>query len=116
MTDYGSGIRHRIGNFMYAEGALRRRTVGGVDFIIGIAGAYNAYGLIGPERNGIFVLDDTAKRVVLDRDCEVYSGYNGPSKAQWARLEEIADLDDSTFIHWLVSHPRCRLDAGELLP
>lgn len=65
---YASGIANRIGNYHYADGALRRRTVGGIDYLVGIAGAYNAFGLIGSEHNGIFVLDDTNKNVILDQD------------------------------------------------
>ncbi len=62
-----AGIANQIGPFMHADGALRRRTVGGIDYIIGIAGAYNAFGLIGSEHNGIFVLDDTNGNFIGDR-------------------------------------------------
>ena len=104
-----AGIKNQIGPFMYADGALRRRTVGGVDYLVGIAGAYNAYGLIGPEHNGIFVLDATNKQVVLDRYEEQSSGYNGPSEHQWAVLGDIMRLDDADFIEFITTDARSRL-------
>lgn len=106
-----NGIQNRIGNYHYADGALRRRTVGGTDYLIGIAGAYNACGLIGPEHNGIFVLDDTNKAVVLDRDTPQSSGYNGPSKAQWDRLAYYCKCDASDFLDLIHDNPRSRLAA-----
>lgn len=106
-----TGIQNRIGNYHYADGALRRRTVDGTDYLIGIAGAYNAYGLIGPEHNGIFVLDDTNKTVVLDRDTPQSSGYHGPSKAQWERLAHYCKCSDADFIDLIYDNPRSRLAA-----
>ena len=34
------GIKNSIGPYMYADGALRRRKVGKIEYLIGIAGAY----------------------------------------------------------------------------
>lgn len=102
------GIRNQIGPFMYADGALRRRVIGGITYAIGIAGAYNAGGLIGPEYNGIFVLDDTNKRVLTDRESEESSGYFGPSKAQWDALKTAMQLPEKAFLHWIQSTPRYR--------
>jgi hypothetical protein len=104
-----NGIKNRIGQYHYADGALARRTVQGIDYIIGIAGAYNAYGLIGSEYNGIFILDDTNKRVVLDRDTPEPSGYHGPSAAQKARFDEIVGLSNKAFLSLILAHPRSRL-------
>ncbi len=105
-----NGIKNRIGNYHYADGALRRRTVNGVDYIVGIAGAYNAFGLIGTEQNGIFILDDTNKAVVLDRDTESRNGgYNGPSQAQWDRLEQLMTCPAKAFYTELLTNPRSRL-------
>jgi hypothetical protein len=106
-----NGIQHRIGNYHYADGAMRRRTVNGIDYLVGIAGAYNAYGLIGPEHNGIFILDDTSKVVVLDRDTEISSGYHGPSQAQWDRLKELMTCSPKAFYTELLTNPRSRLAA-----
>lgn len=106
-----AGIKNQIGPFMYADGAIRRRTVDGIDYIVGIAGAYNAFGLIGPEHNGIFVLDDTNKQVVLDRYEEQSSGYNGPGEHQWAVLGNIMRNDDEDFIEFITTNERSRLAA-----
>jgi hypothetical protein len=106
-----TGISNQIGNYMHADGAVRRRTVGDTDYLIGIAGAYNAFGLIGSEHNGIFVLDDSNKRVVLDRDTEISSGYYGPSQAQWDRLKEFMTCAPKDFINLISNHERSRLAA-----
>jgi hypothetical protein len=106
-----AGISKQTGPYMHAEGAVRRRTVNGVDYLIGIAGAYNAFGLIGSEHNGIFVLDDTNKRVVLDRDTEISSGYHGPSQAQWDRLKEFMTCAPKAFNNLISNHERSRLAA-----
>jgi hypothetical protein len=106
-----NGIQHRIGNYHYADGALRRRTVGGIDYLVGIAGAYNAFGLIGSEHNGIFVLDDTNKAVVFDRDTEISSGYHGPSQRQWDRLKELMTCSDDAFRVELLTNERSRIAA-----
>jgi hypothetical protein len=106
-----NGIANRIGNYHYADGALRRRTVNGIDYLVGIAGAYNAYGLIGPEHNGIFILDDTNKQVILDRDTEISSGYHGPSQAQWNRLKELMTCSAKAFLAELTNNARSRLAA-----
>lgn len=108
-----AGIANQIGPFMYADGALRRRTVDGTDYIIGIAGAYNAFGLIGAEHNGIFVLDDTNALVVLDQHKREHTGYFGPSYDQWGELGLIYDLPDDAFISFIKTHPRSRIAAEQ---
>lgn len=106
---YATGISHRIGQFHYAgEHVLARRTVNNREFVIGIAGAYNARGLIGSEKNGIFVLDDTAKNVVMDEHFKEASGYNGPSDRQTAEFERVKALSDKDFMTFLTTHPRYR--------
>jgi hypothetical protein len=103
------GIQNRIGNYMHADGAVRRRRIGKRDYIIGIAGAYNAFGLIGPEHNGLFILDDTKKRVVLDRHAESpQGGYFGPSREQWAELERVMKMEPEHFKTFCANHPRAR--------
>jgi len=110
-NDMSNGIANRMGNYHHADGAVRRRTVNGIDYIIGIAGAYNAYGLIGSEHNGIFILDDTNKQVILDRDTEISSGYHGPSQAQWDRLRELVTCSTKAFYRELLTNQRSRLAA-----
>lgn len=58
-------------------------------FRVILYGAYNARGLIGPEFNGIAVLDEDQKAVVVDNIAKQDSGYFGPSpdqRAEFARL------------------------------
>jgi len=106
------GLKNRIGPYHYADGCLRRRKVGKTNYLVGIAGAYNAFGLIGPEHNGIFVLDDTHKTVVLDRHCEnPDGGYFGPTKAQWRELERLMNEGPRGFKDFIRCHPRNRLTA-----
>ena len=103
-----TGIANRIGNYLHADGAARRYKIGGDIYVIGIAGAYDAFGLIGPEHNGIFILNDTRKAVVLDRHCPQSSGYFGPSKEQWAELKRIAELPAAAFRNFCENNPRFR--------
>lgn len=102
-------MNNRIGNYHYADGALRRRTVAGTDYLVGIAAAYNAYGLIGPEHNGVFILDDTRKSVVLDQDTPEQSGYHGPSQRQWDRLAQLMRMPEAEFLSFIATHPRSRI-------
>jgi hypothetical protein len=102
------GIQNRIGPYLYADGAVRRRVIGKTTYIVGIAGAYDAFGLIGPEHNGLFVLDDTNKRVLTDRVAEETTGYHGPSKAQWQALERVMKLPARQFQSWIEESPRYR--------
>lgn len=107
------GIESRTGQYLHAHGAARRYKIGGTTYVIGIAGAIDAFGLIGPEYNGIFILDDDAKRVVLDRHCEIASGYHGPSKEQWAEMQRIAELPLTAFRNFCKNHPRFRGQLGQ---
>lgn len=106
-----SGIKNRIGQYHYADGAIARRTVDGTDYVILIAGAYNAFGLIGPEHNGITVLDDTNKCVVLDRHAPEPSGYYGPSATQRIIFDKLLQKSDAGFLLFIAEHPRSRLEA-----
>lgn len=103
-----NGISNRIGQYLHADGAARRYSIGGTNYVIGIAGAYDAFGLIGPEHNGLFILNDDEKCVVLDRHCEESSGYHGPSRAQWAEFERVANLPLTAFRNFVKNHPRYR--------
>lgn len=102
-------IGKQIGPFMYSPAApFERRTVQGRTFIVSVAAAYNAMGLIGPEHNGLFILDDTAKQVVMDRHCEESSGYFGPSKRQITEHARVMALSDADFIAFIKASPRYR--------
>ena len=66
-------------------------------FRIILYGAYNAHGLIGPEFNGVAVLDEDNKRVLTDRLAQAQSGYHGPTRDQVRYFKELQDVDWDTF-------------------
>lgn len=107
-------IGAQIGPFMYSPDAspLERRKCEGRDLIIGIASAYNAFGLIGPEHNGIFILDDTGKSVVLDRFAEQSSGYYGPSELQIAARAKLMAMTDAELMTFIRGNPNYRGSLG----
>ena len=61
----------QIGPFVYGENLVKR-----FDYTLGVALAYNAFGLIGPEKNGIFILDQKRMAVVLDEQLRQF-GFGG---------------------------------------
>lgn len=102
-------IEKQIGPFHYnGDHPPVERTVNGTSFLIGIATAYNAFGLIGTEQNGVFILDDTNKQVVLDRHAEGAAGGYGPSPDQIAARDELLALDDAAFLDFIEANPRFR--------
>src|SRR4051812_36614379 len=96
----GAGIENQIGPFMYADGALFEKAFGGRLFRIVIAGARNA-GIIGPEDNGIAVLDEDNQAIVIDQHIREGSGYFGPSERQKAEAERIMGMDWKQFTSFL---------------
>jgi hypothetical protein len=54
--------------------------------------AYDAFGLIGSEHNGIAVLNETDKNVVLDQYCRQSSGYDGVGDHVIKKAEELCEL------------------------
>jgi hypothetical protein len=78
------------------------------NFRIILYGALDAYGLIGPEMNGIAILDEDNKSVVLDGECPQASGYYGPSREQLDRWGEIVDFDWLEFKNFVNKHPKSR--------
>lgn len=120
----GAGIACRIGNYHHAAGALReasfelprkgrQRKARRRTFKVGIAGAYNAFGLIGSECNGLFILDEDLRRVVLDEHGREGSGYNGPSTTQWVELARVCSLSWDDFRAFVNGHKRARYNLDE---
>lgn len=105
-------MQTQYGPYLCFDEYVCRRTINDTDYIVGIAAAYNIFGLIASEKNGIFVLDDTNKRVILDEDTRQAFGYQGPSDAQEARLHEIMGMDPPDFSALILYHPRSRLKEG----
>jgi hypothetical protein len=60
-------------------------------------GAYNAFGLIGSEHNGICVLNEDDKNVVSDGILSVDSGYFGPAKVQLDLFDKMVKMKASEF-------------------
>lgn len=77
-------------------------------FRVIVYGAYNAYGLIGTENNGIAVLDEDRMQVVLDGHCPQDTGAYGPSDEQMVEWRRICKMDASEFMEFCNSHPRLR--------
>lgn len=77
-------------------------------FRVVLYGAYNAYGLIGTENNGIAVLDEDSARVVLDGHLPQDTGSFGPSEEQVLEWNRICGLGGYEFVEFCNSHPMCR--------
>lgn len=60
-------------------------------------GAYDAFGLIGSEYNGICVLNEDEMNVVTDNMLNVDSGYFGPAKIQIELFDKIIKMPNATF-------------------
>ena len=102
-------MKHQIGPYMFSYPIWRKR-VGSTHYIIGFADAYNARGLIGPEHNGIFVLDETRKMIVLDRHTPLETGYFGPNEDIFAEFSRLKALTPKAWRAWVSAHPRTRPD------
>ena len=70
---------------------------------------YDAHGLIGCESNGIAVLDEDHKQVLLDQEAAETTGYHGASNAQVKRFDAILDMNWVQFREWVNTHPRNRI-------
>lgn len=122
-----NGISNRIGPYHYADGAmedieLERAGESGVPpmikrhFKIIIAGAFNAFGLIGSEHNGIVILDNDNKLVILDEHARADSGYYGPTNHQVDEFEKILKMNYEQFMVFCRTHPRSRTPELDLTP
>lgn len=80
----------------------------GRKFCVALYGAYNAGGLIGPEHNGICVLDLDRTSVVLDGHCPQDSGYYGPSEDQIREWERICSMSQEEFFQFCNGHQNLR--------
>jgi hypothetical protein len=81
---------------------------GGRKFRVVVYGAYNAMGLVGPENNGIAVIDEDRKCVVLDGHLPQDTGYYGPSEDQVYEWNRIIRLPLADFLEFCNSHERSR--------
>lgn len=96
--EVGTRATTRVSQFEMVSGDVtihfvsKKRT-----FRILLYGAYNAMGLIGPEMNGIAVLDEDNKCVLTDGLAREESGYFGPSRSQIKYFNELVESDWETF-------------------
>ena len=73
--------------------------------------AYNAFGLIGSESNGVAVLDEDNHSVVCDEIAKESTGYFGVSNTQVAFAERLStDATWKEFRNVVNNHPRKRYD------
>ena len=84
------------------------RTCCGRTLRIVLYGAYNALGLIGPEMNGIAILDEDARCVVLDGHLQEDTGYFGASRRQVLEYSRILGMTDDELEEFIAEHPRTR--------
>jgi hypothetical protein len=70
--------------------------------------AYNAFGLIGSECNGIVVFDDVNKRVVCDEICKISSGWNGASPLAYDAINALGKMGWSAFREVVNAQSRLR--------
>lgn len=81
----------------------------GRTFRIIVYGAFNAYGLIGSEHNGVAVLDEDQMQVLCDDIAKDISGYFGPSDRQWGTAEWLTEKATwEEFQSLINSHPKRR--------
>ena len=103
-------IGGKIGPYHYDPATLpQQRTAGKKTYTVGIATAYNAFGLIGTELNGVFVLNETDKAVVLDQHAIGPSGGFGATTAQKAAMEKLLAMPDADFLAFIKADPRSRI-------
>lgn len=90
----------RIGNYMGVRDQFDRE-INGVRFTVFIYGAYNAFGLIGSECNGIGVVNQTAMCVVTDNVHRASSGWFGATLQQTTAFHQVRVLGDVDFLAWI---------------
>lgn len=103
---------HRVGPYLYKGDwkAQKRFSADGTStrtFTVVIAAAYDA-GIIGPEHNGIAVLDEDATSVLLDQHLCESTGYFGPSERQKAEFMRIKAMDWAQFSEFCRTNKRFR--------
>lgn len=77
-------------------------------FRVILYGAYNAFGLIGPESNGIAVLDEVKRDVITDEIEKISSGYFGPGSNQIETFKRILKMNFEEFASLVNNTQRLR--------
>jgi hypothetical protein len=90
------------------------RTVKGKRYHIFSYGAYDAFGLVGPEMNGVAIGCVTDKALVLDSGHGTsygwYDGYENDSRVQELALQvqRLANCSPAKFLEYIRTHPNWR--------
>lgn len=100
-------LQAKTGRYFHAVDAKGIKSFGSRSFAVVIASAYDA-GVVGSENNGIAILDEDNRTVVLDRHAPIGSGYHGPSQGQRAEFARIMAMDWKAFTDFVRSHPNYR--------
>lgn len=98
----------RIGPYVNVQGDYIKRFKNGRRFRIAIYGAFDAYGLIGSEKNGILVLDEDNKQVLCDEISKEDSGYFGATQAQRNTYYNLKMMKWAAFKQFINDHKRSR--------
>jgi hypothetical protein len=88
---------NNLGPYVSVTRDTVRKFSNGESFRVIVFGAYNAFGLIGSEFNGIAVFNENEKNVVADCIGREASGYFGPSDKQIALFDKLASCRLDTF-------------------
>jgi hypothetical protein len=104
-----SDFPHRVGNFVGVSKDIKRKFPNGRSFRIIIYCAYDAYGLIGPESNGIAILDEDEMHVVTDEIDKAGTGYYGPTEKQLKFFEQLCTMPWQEFKEVVNTSNRARI-------
>jgi hypothetical protein len=96
----------KLGQYMGVE--FDKRAISNTDMRVITYQAYNAFGLIGSECNGIAILDERNQAVVLDEHLKQQSGYCGASQSQLLEAERIVNLGSDELNAFINNHERKR--------
>ena len=98
----------QVGPFMGVSFDKVKKFRNGRAFRILVYQAYNAFGLIGSECNGVAILDENKKSVVCDEIEKQSTGYFGASERQMKVAATIASMDWVQFRIFVNDCPRLR--------
>ena len=88
----------------------KTRKCGGRTYRLLVYRAYNAFGLIGSEFNGIAVLNEEDKNVVTDNIAKCSSGYDVPTREQIEEYTRLLRCSDKEFRETVNSSSRNRYE------
>lgn len=97
----------RVGQYCGVVANIPREVGDRVFRVVGYR-SYSAMGFIGPEYNGIAVLDETNRDVLLDGHMQCSSGYSLDVIAIRREAARIANLPEADFAAFVQDHPRSR--------